>query len=90
MNTIFGARTLIKREFQGRKQATRSVIYSYLELLTPAMSLGLNDLADATGSHTVFCCKFDFVPGTTTQVVQLERAFTGANEDILPFLSVVY
>lgn len=54
------------------------------------MSLGLNDLADATGSHTVFCCKFDFVPGSTAQVVQLERAFAGANEDILPLLSVIY
>lgn len=61
-----------------------------LEPLTSAVSLGLNDLADATSSHTVFCCKLDFVPGTTTQVVQLERAFAGANEDILPLLSVIY
>lgn len=54
------------------------------------MGLGLNNFTDASRAHAVFGSQFDLVPGPTAQIVQLKGPFSGADEHISPFLSVVH
>lgn len=54
------------------------------------MSLGLDDLADAPRAHTVLGCQLHLVPRAALEAVQLEGALAGADEHILPLLTVIH
>lgn len=54
------------------------------------MGLGLDDLADTPGAHTVLGRQLHLVPCATLETVQLEGPLTGADEHILPLLAVVH
>lgn len=54
------------------------------------MGLGLDDLADAPRAHTVLGCQLHLVPCATLEAIQLEGALAGADEHVLPLLTVVH
>lgn len=54
------------------------------------MGLGFNNLADMSRPDTVLGRQLHLVPSTAFEVVQFEGALAGVDEDVLPFLTVIY